>query len=699
MTRTEKIYEFMKSSGYVPLTADELMTVLDVPKTDCEEFNGILNNLTSSGKIIKSRKGRYSVNTDKSLVSGKYIGTGAGFGFVESEALKSDLFIAADNAGSALNGDTVIAKVIAVSDDKKHGDGKIIKVVKRENHELVCTFKKKGSHFYAVPDSRKISKNIRIDKKHTMSAVNGQKVLVKLTSYGEKGGDLRGHITEILGWQGDPKTDFTCMLRMFGLPEDFPENVKNEVLKIPDKISEKDIENRRDLRSEIIFTIDGEDAKDLDDAISLKTLENGNYLLSVHIADVSFYVKPGMKIFNEALKRGTSVYLSGGVVPMLPRELSNGICSLNEGCDRLTLSVDMEITPKGEIISHEIYKSVIKTVHRMTYADVTKILNGNKKLKEQYADIVPMLRTMRKLSGILRKRRFANGSIDFNFPETKIIFDENGYVTDIMPYEYTLANIIIEEFMLAANSTVAEHYYWLETPFVYRVHENPSADKITELMRIMSLFDLHIKGSAESIHPKALQQALDSIKGQPYERIISTLMLRSMMKARYSTSCDGHFGLAAKYYCHFTSPIRRLADLAIHTVISADIDGRQTDFKEFTEVAAKNACDREVIAEEAERASKKIKIAEYMSEFLDEEFDGVISSVTNSGFFVSLENTAEGRVSVADMNDDYYIFSETEYCLVGEHSGKVYRMGDKIKVILDSVNTVTGDINFIISDY
>lgn len=698
MTRTEKIYEFMKSGGYVPLTADELMLVLDVPKSDTDEFYEILDKLISNGKIIKSRKGRYSVNTDKSLVTGKYIGTGASFGFVESETLKNDLFIAAENAGSALNGDTVIAKVISVSADKKHSDGKIVRVIKRENYELVCTFKKKGSHFYAVPDNKKISKNIRIDKKHTMAAVNGQKVLVKLTSYGENGEDLRGHIAEVLGWQGEPKTDFTCMLRMFGLPEDFPEKVKAEVTKIPDKISGTNIENRRDLRGETIFTIDGEDAKDLDDAISLKTLENGNYMLSVHIADVSFYVKPGTEIFGEALGRGTSVYLSGGVVPMLPRELSNGICSLNEGCDRFALSVDMEITPKGEIVSHEIYKSVIKTVHRMTYTDVTKILNGNKKLKEQYADIVPMLRLMRKLSGILRKRRFANGSIDFNFPETKVVFDENGYVTDIMPYEYTLANIIIEEFMLAANSTVAEHYYWLETPFVYRVHENPSAEKITELMRIMSLFDLHIKGSAESIHPKALQQALNSIKGEPYERIVSTIMLRSMMKARYSTSCDGHFGLAAKYYCHFTSPIRRLADLAIHTIISADIEGRQRDFAEFAEIAAKNASEREIVAEEAERTSKKIKIAEYMSEFIDEEFDGVISSVTNSGLFVALENTAEGRVSVADMRDDYYIFSATEYSLVGEHTGKVYRMGDSIKVIIDSVNTVTGDINFVIAD-
>lgn len=696
MTRTEKIYEFMKSGGYVPLTSEELMAVLDVPKSDSDEFYEILDSLIAKGKIVKSRKGRYSVNADKNLVSGKYVGMPVGIGFVESEAMETDLFISAENTGSALHGDTVIAKIMSEPKNGQRGEGKIIKVLKRENQKLVCVFRKKGSHFYAVPDNKKIPKNIRIDKKHTLGALNGQKVVVSIASYGEKDGNLKGKVTEVLGWQGEPKTDFISILRMFDLPEDFPQNVKNEVLKIPDKI--KDIQNRRDLRNETIFTIDGEDAKDLDDAISLKTLENGNYLLSVHIADVSFYVKPGTEIFNEALKRGTSVYLAGGVVPMLPKELSNGICSLNENQDRFTLSVDMEINAKGEIVSHEIYKAVIKTAHRMTYTDVTKILNGNKKLKEQYEDIVPMLRQMRRLSGILRKRRFANGSIDFNFPETKIIFDENGYAVDVKPYEYTLANIIIEEFMLAANSTVAEHYYWLETPFVYRVHEKPSAEKITELMRIMSLFDLHIKGSAENVHPKALQQALDSIKGEPYERIISTLMLRSMMKARYSTACDGHFGLAAKYYCHFTSPIRRLSDLAVHTIISADIEGRQADFDEFAKTAAKNASDCEIVAEEAERMSKKIKIAEYMSEFVDEEFDGIISSVTGSGFFAALENTAEGRVSVADMYDDYYIFSPTEYSLTGEHNGKKYCIGDKVKVVLCNVNTITGDIDFMLAE-
>lgn len=698
MTRTERIYEFMKSDGYVPLSSEELMAVLDVPKSDCKEFYKILDSLVSKGKIIKSRKGRYSVNTDKKLVGGRYVGTSAGFGFVTTETLENDLFISAENSGDALNGDTVVAKIISESANDRRSEGKIIKVVKRENHSLVCVFRKKGSHFYAIPDNKKIPKNIRVDKKCTMSALNGQKVVVTITSYGEKNGNLKGRVTEVLGWHGEPKTDFTCILRMFDFPEDFPEKVKNEVLKIPDKICDDDIKNRRDLRNETIFTIDGEDAKDLDDAVSLKILENGNYLLSVHIADVSFYVKPGTEIFNEAVKRGTSVYLAGGVVPMLPRELSNGICSLNENSERFALSVDMEINPKGEIISHEIYKSVIKTVRRMTYTDVTKILNGNKKLNEQYGDIVPMLRQMRRLSGILRKRRFANGSIDFNFPETKIIFDEKGYAIDVRPYEYTLANIIIEEFMLAANSTVAEHYYWLETPFVYRVHENPSTEKITELRRIMNLFDLHIKGSAEGLHPKALQQALDEIKGKPCERIISTFMLRSMMKARYSTECDGHFGLAAKYYCHFTSPIRRLSDLAVHTIISADIEGRQADFGEFAEIAAKNASEREVIAEEAERTSKKIKVAEYMADFVDEEFDGIISSVTGSGFFVALENTAEGRVSVVDMYDDYYVFSQTEYSLTGEHNGKKYCIGDTVRVVLNNVNTVTGDMDFIIAE-
>ncbi len=699
MTREEKIYEFMRSDGYVPLMEKELMTVLDVPETDRAELEEILLRLIDEGKIMKSRRGRYVATKGMGLLNGIYQGSDRGFGFVTAEGEDKDIFIASSNTGGAMNGDSVVLKLIAKEAEGKRAEGKITKVTKRANRTLLCTLKRRFGKCVAIADNKRIWQYIHINPAHTMGAENAQKVMVEITKYPEESKDAEGRVVEVLGYPDDPETMKLSVMRSFGLEEEFSDKVMEEVKAVPKTVTAEAAAERRDLRSELIITIDGEDAKDLDDAVSVKMLENGNYLLGVHIADVTHYVKENSEILKEATERGTSVYLAGGVIPMLPRELSNGICSLNENIDRLTLSIDMEITPKGEIISHDIYKAVIKTRHRMNYTDVTRLLKGNKKLREQYEDITEMLKNMKALAELLRKRRKKEGSIDFEFPEIKLIFDDAGRVIDLYPYEYTISNIIIEEFMLAANRTVAERFFWQELPFVYRVHEPPSEDKITELMRVLSVFNLKIKGKAENIHPRELQKILEEIKGQPYEQVVSTIILRSMMKADYRTENKGHFGLSAKYYCHFTSPIRRLADLTIHRIIKSAIEGEDCGrYEKMAETAAQKASDREIIAEEAERLSRKLKIAEYVADFVGMECEGIISGITQSAFFVTLPNGVEGRISLSDLQDDYYVLIPTSYSLRGERTGKTYNMGDSVNIIIAAADRVTGDITFLIDN-
>lgn len=702
MTRKEKILAFMRSKQYVPLKFQELRTVLDVPPEEENELLKILEQLKSEGKILKSRRDRYLAADQSELKTGKYSGSARGFGFVSVEGEEDDLFIPNENTGGAMHGDQVLVKVSAEKSENRRAEGRVIKVLQRANKKLICSVLKKNRTTLAVPDNKYVWQNIHIHPAHTLSAQKGQKVVVELIRYPKENRDAEGNITEILGWEDAAHTTNLGVMRTYGLKDTFPEEVMEEIKNVPDEISSEDMKNRKDLRGECIITIDGEDAKDLDDAVAVKMLENGNYLLSVHIADVSNYVRPGSALFQEAISRGTSVYLAGTVIPMLPPKLSNGICSLNENQKRLTLSVDMEITPKGEIKTHEIYQGVIQTSHRMTYTDVTKILGGNRRLQKQYADILEMLRLMRKLAKLLRKNRMKEGSIDFNFPETKLQFDDAGNVYGVAAYDYTISNQIIEEFMLCANKTVAEAFYWMEYPFVYRIHETPSEEKMTELLRLLRLFGQNIKGNTEEIHPKALQQVLEAIKEEPYARVIGTVMLRSMMKARYSTNNQGHFGLAAKYYCHFTSPIRRLADLAIHSIIKEWLNGKldektQAAYTEIAEIAAKSASSREVVAEEAERLSIKLKIAEYMSSFIGEEFDGIISSIVSSGFYVELENTVEGRVGLADMEDDYYEYIPDSYSLMGRRTGKSYHIGDAVKIQLARADKITGEIDFVLA--
>ncbi|MFA7637383.1 MAG: ribonuclease R [Monoglobales bacterium] len=695
MNRKEKISAYLRSKSYIPLVPQELAVLLDVPKEDMTEFENILDELVEDGIAVKTKKGRIMPSAAQNLITGTFQGSERGFGFVISDQSEKDVFIPADFINGAMNGDIVLIKVMSEGSDEKRPEGKVLKVKERANKEIVCTINKRFKGLEAIADNKKIWHRIKIPYGKSMGAKKGEKVVVEITSYPTESKSAEGKVIEIIGKADTPETARRSVMITYGLPEDFPENVLKEAEAIPETVPESALNDRRDLRDKIIFTIDGADAKDLDDAVSLETDKDGNYLLGVHIADVTHYVKEGSAINAEAIKRGTSVYLAGSVVPMLPRRLSNGICSLNGGVDRLTLSVEMTVNPQGEIISHDIFESVINTTERMTYDDIFALLSGDEKLAERYKNILPTVKNMKNLADIFRSRRMKNGSIDFNFPETKIIFDEDGNVTDIKKYEYTIANIIIEEFMLAANRTVAEHFYWLETPFVYRNHEQPSEEKLIPFLNLCSIFNILVKEKAENIHPKTLQLILEKVKGSTLEPIIANTMLRSMMKARYSTDNLGHFGLNEKYYCHFTSPIRRLADLAIHRIIKSYLHGKNKDYSDFASLAVKNATDMEIIAEEAENLSKKIITAQFMYDYVGEEFEATIVSITQSAFFVELNNSVQGRVALSDLHD-YYVYNENTYSLVS--GSKEYKMGDRVNVVLVRSDKISGEIDFIPSD-
>lgn len=696
MTRKEKIYAYMKSEGYVPLKLDELKLVLDVPKSDYEEFDKIINELVFENKIVKSRRDRYIATEKTGLFCGIFSGTEKGFGFVLREE-GGDVFVPQEKTCGALNGDEVLYRITEKGDGEKRDTGEIMRISKRNTKELACTFVKRGVKCYAVPNSKKVWHYVHLDAGRTKGALNGQRVIVKILKYPKFDEDLKGEVTEVLGWPEDKGVSNRCVMHQFGLHDSFPDEVIKETENIADEVNFADIEGRKDLTDKTFITIDGEDTKDIDDAVYVEK-QGENYVLYVSIADVSHYVKPGMALHKEAMRRGTSVYLAGTVIPMLPPKLSNGICSLNEGVPRLTLTAEMTINPSGEVISHDIYKSVIKSNHRMTYKEVTSIIDGDKKLHKNYADVCEMIAHMKTLADILREKREKNGSINFNFPETKVIFDENLQVVDVVQSEYTVSNSIIEQFMLLANETVAEHFFWLDIPFVYRVHEQPKEEKMQELMRVLKIFGLSLKGRNGEIHPGAIEDVLKEAQGKPFEKIVANIALRSMMKAKYTTENLGHFGLASKYYCHFTSPIRRLADLTIHEIISRNLDGTFESLREkyltLAQQASISASETEIVAEDAERLSVKLKIAEFMKQYEGYIFDGVVSSVLPNAFYVELENLVEGRVSLADMDDDYYSLSG-DYTLVGERTGKTIKIGDEITILLARADTETGDIDFV----
>ncbi len=662
----------------------------------------------SKGKRLKrmdeSLNGGKKKNKD--FIVGQFISNARGFGFVEVEGMEDDIFIPEDYVHGAFHMDTVEVELLPDSQGKRQ-EGRIRNILVRGIEEVVGTYQGEKNYGFVIPDNGKITNDIFIPIEHHGAAVTGDKVIVVITDYGDplKRRKPEGKVKEVIGNINDPGVDILSIVMGYGIPYEFPEKVINQANKCPDAISEADMYGRRDLRDEVMVTIDGEDAKDLDDAVSLTIDEKGLFHLGVHIADVSNYVQESSALDREALKRGTSVYLVDRVIPMLPHRLSNGICSLNHGEDRLALSCLMTIDKSGVIVDHEIVESVINVNERMNYSDVAKILEDkDEETIDRYKDLVPMFEDMATLSGILRKKREAKGSIDFDFPESKIILDKDGNPIDIVPHERNTATKLIEDFMLAANMTVAEHFFFMQSPFVYRIHEQPDMEKIATLNAFVSSFGHHIRTRKDDgVRPKELQKLLKQIEGTKEEAVISRMALRSMMQAKYSTECTGHFGLAFDYYCHFTSPIRRYPDLQIHRIIKDYLRGRMNEkkashYEEILEEVARHSSETERRAEEAERETDKLKKAQYMENHIGEKYEGIVSGVTAWGLFVELENSCEGMIRAANMEDDFYVYDEENMKLVGERYGKEYTLGQKVLIRVVGADRLTKAIDFKLVD-
>ncbi len=698
--RENRILSFVEDKDYRPMKIKEMAVLFGVPKKQRGEFHEILDGLITQGKIEIDRRGLIRL-PEANLFVGEFMATKRGFGFVRVENEPDDIFIPEDYCNNAFHGDLV--KVRLNGQGGSHGrrkEGEIIQILQRGMHTVVGTFQKNGNIAFVLPDHDKVAKDIFIPQGETLGAVDGHKVVVELTGYGSIDKSPEGRVTQILGHQNDPGVDILSIVKAFGLPEEFPEGVMNQAAKVPDTVDSSVIGGRVDIRHLDTVTIDGEDAKDLDDAITIEKREDGLFELGVHIADVSHYVTENSPLDKEALCRGTSVYLVDRVIPMLPHKLSNGICSLNAGVDRLALSCFMTIDEKGQVISHRLAETVVNVTERMSYTDVNAILtHQNPAVCKRYEALIPMFELMKELALILRKNRKKKGSIDFDFPECKIILDEKGHPVEIVPYERNIATKIIEEFMLAANQTVAEEYFWLEIPFVYRTHEYPDLEKIQELARMTADFGYHMKVGQEEVHPREIQKLIEKIEGTEEEAFLSRLTLRSMKRAKYSTVNEGHFGLAAQYYCHFTSPIRRYPDLQIHRIIKENIrhgirEKRYAHYESILPEVARRCSDRERLADDAEREVDKMKKAEYMQNHIGEIFSGVVSGVTSWGIYVELPNTVEGMVRLLDMADDHYDFEEGKYRVTGHHTGREYRMGQKVRVQVVRVDKLTRTIDF-----
>ena len=624
-----------------------------------------------------------------------------GFGFVTCEDIEKDVFIAAGSMGGAMNGDEVEVDLIPEYLWKQSPEGIIVKVLSRQTEEVAGTFEKSRKFGFVVPESRKYREDIFIRKKDFAGAQRGDKVVARITKYPDHENSAEGKIVEIISRAGQPGGDIKAIARSYDMRESFPSRAAAEAKAMKKRgIRPEDLRGRRDLRNETIFTIDGADSKDFDDAVSLKILDNGNYLLGVHIADVAHYVEEDGPLDKEALKRGTSVYLIDQVIPMLPKALSNNICSLNPGEDRLTLSVDMEITPDGELAGHEIYESVIHSKARLVYDDISDMLeNDDEEMLRKYSSIKENLYAMGRLAALLREKRSQRGSLDFDLDEAHIRLNNKGIPVSVDIAERRTANKLIEEFMLLANETVAEHFFWLEVPFIYRIHEKPAFEKVEQLKIFLQSMGMTLRGSADSVHPRELSSILKSVEGKPSEGVVNTVTLRSMQKAFYGTSCEGHFGLALKYYCHFTSPIRRYPDLMIHRIIKSVLqDGidvkKMSHFRGAAEKAAEQSSAAERKAIEVEREVEKLKKAEYMSYHIGEVYDGIISGTTSFGIYVQLENTVEGMIRIEDLWDDYYDYVPEKYALVGEHTGRMYKLGDSIRIVVDNVDIDRHEIDF-----
>lgn len=695
--RKKVIYDFICDDLYTPMKIKEIAILLNIPKEQRSELEEVLNALEEEGKIELSRKGKYSRAAGK-IYSGVFTANPRGFGFVTIEGMEEDVFIPEEETHGALHKDKVKIRLKSEKTGRRQ-EGSVLKILSRGTDEVVGTFEKKEKFGFVVPDMNRFVKDIYIPIEDSMGAVTGHKVVVKITDFGSDTKNPEGRITEIIGHINDPGTDILAIIKAYGIPMEFPEEVMKQAAKVPEEVTKEEKTGRKDLRSLQTVTIDGEDAKDLDDAITL-TKEGNRYHLGVHIADVSHYVKENSALDKEALKRGTSTYLVDRVIPMLPHRLSNGICSLNAGCDRLALSCLMEIDEKGNIVGHEIAESLICVDRRMTYTGVRKILEEKDEAeRKEYEELVPMFELMEELAGILRARRRKRGSIDFDFPETKVLLDEKGHPVEIKPYERNVATKMIEDFMLAANETIAQDYFWQEQPFLYRTHDNPDPEKIQKLGIFINNFGYSIKMGQEEIHPKELQKLLEKIDGTAEESLISRLTLRSMKQAKYTTDCTGHFGLAAQYYCHFTSPIRRYPDLQIHRIIKEQLNGklnekRQEHYHTILPEVSVQCSTTERRAEEAERETVKLKKAEFMQDKIGEIYEGVVSSVTAFGMYVELPNTIEGLVHMTSLRDDYYYYDEEHYELVGEHTNKRYKLGQTVKIRVTGVDGLTHNIDF-----
>ena len=699
--KKQKILGFVTDEQYKPMKINDIMLFMEVPLTDKYLFEQIINEMLLDGKLVLTQKGKIMTPESLNLVYGTYSSTSKGFGFVvvDSDGIynKRDIFIHEKNTNGAMHKDKVLCQIVE-NNTGKRPEGIITKVLEKGFKHIVGTFEQSKSFGFVVPDEKKIYGDIFIPKKHTLGAVSGHKVVVEITKQPQNGKNPEGKVTEIIGHINDPGVDILSIIKQFDLPTDFEDIIYKEIENIPSQVLQEETTNRLDLRHIQTVTIDGEDAKDLDDAITIEKLDNGNYKLGVHIADVTHYVKESTPLDREALKRGTSVYLVDRVIPMLPHKLSNGICSLNAQQDRLALSCIMEIDNKGDVVNHQIAETVINVDKRMSYTIVNDVLiNENSPYLEENKDFLSMFKTMEQLRNILLKKRVKRGAIEFDFEEAKIILDENRKPINIKLYDRNVATSIIEEFMLVANETVAEHYFWLELPFVYRSHEEPNLEKVEEMVDFISKFGYRLKGS--NIHSKAFQKLLQQAKGTPEEMIVSRIVLRSFKQAKYTPKNEGHFGLAAKYYCHFTSPIRRYPDLQIHRIIKQHLNNQLNDKKlnnlnkKMPDICSK-CSNRERVAEEAERETILVKKVEYMSDKVGQTFEGVISGVTSWGIYVELPNTVEGMVCPKTIEDDYYYYDEKNMQYFGEHTAKRYSLGDVVKVVLVGTNMYERTIDF-----
>ena len=711
MEGRELIIKFMKQKEYVPMKAKELAYVLMVPKEETKKLKQLLDELENEHIITKNKKGKYKIN-NKNYIKGTFRSNRSGYGFVTplNAEEKEDIYRPYDNKLSAIDKDIVLVEILKENESGKSKEGNIVEILKHEKDTIVGIFKNSKSFGFVIPDEKNFGTDIFIPKKKFNGAKTNDKVVVKITKFAWKDKKPEGEIVEIIGNYNQAGVDMLSLVKEYNLPYEFPKKVMDEAKQIKEEISKKDIPNRVDFRKDNIFTIDGEDAKDLDDAVSVQKTDRDTYILGVHIADVSYYVKESSYLDKEAILRGTSIYMLDRVIPMLPKELSNGVCSLNEGKDRFTLSVIMEIDTNGNVIASDIVKGIINVKKRMSYKNVQRLLDSvdinysleeNKDLK-QYEKYITEFKLMEELAKILLERRKKQGSLDLDIPESKIILDEHGRTVDVKQYDLKFSNSIIEQFMLTANETVAEKFYWLEAPFIYRVHEIPDVDKVKELNKFLFNFGYRIKGNKENIHPKSFEEILEEIKGKDEERVISNLILRTLKVARYESENRGHFGIASKYYCHFTSPIRRYPDLFIHRIISYYLENNynvsekfKNDKKVLAIQYAESSSEREKTAQKVERDAEEIKKAEYMENKIGEVYEGIISNITSFGIFVELENTVEGLIRFENLyGKEYYIYDDEHKLLRGEHTNKTYKIGDKITIQVIEANKQMRQIRF-----